>query len=199
MIGLAAWLLLLPLRVALRLGVRGTTAVVCLLVLAVSLFGAAVDLGLYPPPADASPRRKPARPTPPSSTATADVPRGYLLLYRQAGRRYHVPWAVLAGVGKVESDHGRSPAPGVRSGVNRHGCCAGPMQFNLRNGPPSTWATYGRGNVYDPADAIPAAARLLAANGAPRRLDAALYAYNHSWPYVALVKRWAARYGATRR
>jgi len=39
------------------------------------------------------------------------------------------------------------------------------MQFNLRNGPPSTWDTYGAGgNVYDPRDAIPAAARYLKAN-----------------------------------
>jgi hypothetical protein len=76
-------------------------------------------------------------------------------------------WQLLAGIGKVESDHGRSPAPGVRRGVNRHGCCAGPMQFNLTNGPPSTWDTFKRpgDSVYDPADAIPAAARKLCANG----------------------------------
>jgi hypothetical protein len=54
-----------------------------------------------------------------------------------------VPWQVLAGIGSIETDHGRSSAPGVHSGVNSYGCCAGPMQFNLRDGPPSTWDRYG--------------------------------------------------------
>ena len=134
----------------------------------------------------------------PSRAARADIPPAYLAHYRTTGGgerwgRYQA-WAVLAGVGKVESDHGRSRAPGVRSGVNRFGCCAGPMQFNLRNGPPSTWDTYGHGSPYDPAQAIPAARRLLAANGARRDLDRAIYSYNHSWAYVAQVKAQARRY-----
>jgi hypothetical protein len=112
---------------------------------------------------------------------------------------------VLAAIGKVESDHGRLRLPGVRSGLNRyrdrHGrlrrCCAGPMQFNLTDGPPSTWQRHGQGNVYDPADAIPAAARKLVADGARRNLDRALFAYNHSLAYVARVKQLARRY-ATR-
>ena len=68
------------------------------------------------------------------------------------------------------------------------------MQFNLHNGPPSTWDAYGRGSPYDPGDAIAAAARLLRANGAPGQLDQAIYAYNHSWSYVARVKQLAHRY-----
>jgi membrane-bound lytic murein transglycosylase B len=70
------------------------------------------------------------------------------------------------------------------------------MQFNLTNGPPSTWDTYGRGSPYDPGDAIAAAARLLRANGASGQLDQAIYAYNHSWPYVAKVKQLARRYAS---
>ena len=67
----------------------------------------------------------------------------------------------------------------------------------MTDGPPSTWQRHGRGNVYDPADAIPAAARKLAADGARRNLDRALLAYNHSWSYVARVKQLARGY-ATR-
>ena len=103
----------------------------------------------------------------PTAAARADIPAGYLELYRAAVKR-HCPglsWTILAGVGKVESNHGRARLPGVRSGLNSAGCCAGPMQFNLTDGPPSTWATYGRGSPYDPADAIPAAARKLCAGG----------------------------------
>src|SRR3954468_14466315 len=106
----------------------------------------------------------------PSRDATQSIPGRYLRLYREAARGSGVPWSVLAAIGSIESDHGRSRAPGVRTGVNRHGCCAGPMQFNTRDGPPSTWERYGRDanhdgtpDVYDPQDAIPSAASYLRA------------------------------------
>jgi peptidoglycan DL-endopeptidase CwlO len=51
-------------------------------------------------------------------------------------------------------------------------------------------------DVYDPGDAIPSAASFLQAHGAPRDLQAALFAYNHSAPYVSDVLDWAARYAA---
>jgi membrane-bound lytic murein transglycosylase B len=192
-------LALLPFRVAFALGARGTVALVCVLVLAVSTYGIAEDLGLLEQPAEASPARKPARQPAASSTAAADIPRGYLVLYRQAGRRYGVPWSVLAGIGKVESDHGRSRLPGVRSGSNAAGAC-GPMQIGCVPGSRAgnSWARYGRGSPHNPANAIPAAARYLCAHGAPRQLSRALFAYNHSWSYVALVKRHARAYGARR-
>src|SRR6266498_2050102 len=139
---------------------------------------------------------------PPSRAARAEIPAGYLALYRASAQACPgLPWGVLAGIGKVETDHGRSRAPGVLSGVNAFGCCAGPMQFNVRNGPPSTCDHYGRGgNVYDPRDAIPAAARLLCANGARggRDLRGAVHAYNHSWAYVGQVLALARSYQAGR-
>jgi hypothetical protein len=207
MIG-AVWLLSLPFRLLAALGLRRSVIVACLLVLAVTAYGVAEDLGLVEPPAHAAPARTPAVRQPnPRRTAIADIPAGYLRLYRLAGARYRVPWPVLAAIGKVESDHGRLRLPGVRSGLNRYrdrlgrlrSCCAGPMQFNLTDGPPSTWQRHGRGNVYDPADAIPAAARKLVADGARRDLGRALYAYNHSRAYVAKVKRLARAYAGSRR
>ena len=118
----------------------------------------------------------------------------------QAGARYGIdPW-ILAGIGAVESDHGRSTAVGVRSGVNAFGCCAGPMQFSII-GKPSTWDRYGvdgdrdgRLSPYVPADAIPAAARYLRASGAPADYRAALFAYNHADWYVAEVLAKAAAF-----
>jgi hypothetical protein len=207
MIG-AVWLLSLPFRLLAALGLRRSVILACLLVLAVTAYGVAEDLGLIEPPAHAAPAHTPAvRQPSPSRAAIADIPAGYLRLYRQAGATHGVPWSVLAAIGKVESDHGRLRLPGVRSGLNRyrdrHGrwrrCCAGPMQFNLTDGPPSTWARHGRGNVYDPADAIPAAAHKLVADGARRDLDRALFAYNHSRAYVAKVKRLARAYAGGRR
>jgi peptidoglycan DL-endopeptidase CwlO len=185
------------------LGVRGTIVLACLLVLAVVAYGIAQDLGLIEAPATASPTRRPATGQPqPSRAAIADIPAGYLRTYQQAARRCRgLSWAVLAAVGKVESDHGRNRLPGVRSGWNRAGA-AGPMQFGIGVGQAgNAWARFGadfdrdgRRSVYDPGDAIPAAARYLCAHGAPRRLDQAIYAYNHSRAYVAAVKRLARRY-----
>ena len=201
----AVWLLSLPFRLLAALGLRRSVILACLFVLAVTAYGVAQDLDLIEPPAQAAPAPRPA--PRPSRAAVTDIPAGYLRLYRTAGARYRVPWPVLAAIGKVESDHGRLRLPGVRSGLNRYrdargrlrSCCAGPMQFNLADGPPSTWQRHGQGNVYDPADAIPAAARKLVADGARGDLDRALYAYNHSRAYVARVKRLARSYAGSRR
>jgi membrane-bound lytic murein transglycosylase B len=195
----AVWLLSLPFRLLAALGLRRSVILACLFVLAVTAYGVAEDLGVLDPPARAAPARKPAAGQPaPSRAAVADIPHGYLRLYRQAGARYRLPWSVLAAIGKVESDHGRSPLPGVRSSSNWAGAC-GPMQLGCVPGSKAgnAWARYGHGRPHDPAQAIPAAARYLVAHGARHHLDQALYAYNHSWAYVARVKQLARRY-ATR-
>jgi membrane-bound lytic murein transglycosylase B len=193
---LALWLLSLPFRLLAALGLRRSVILACLLVLAVTAFGVAQDLGLLEPPARATPLPKPAAGQPtPSRAAVADIPAGYLRVYRQAGARYRIPWPVLAAVGKVESDHGRAQLPGVRSGSNRAGAC-GPMQLGCVPGSRAgnAWARYGHGRPHDPAQAIPAAARYLVDHGARRNLDRALFAYNPSWSYVARVKQLARRY-----
>jgi membrane-bound lytic murein transglycosylase B len=196
---LAVWLLSLPFRLLAALGLRRSLILACLLVLAVTAYGVAEDLGLIDPPARAALAPKPAAGQPrPSSAAVADIPASYLRLYRQAGSRYRIPWSVLAAIGKVESDHGRVRLPGVRSGSNWAGAC-GPMQIGCVPGSKAgnSWDRYGHGRPHDPAHAIPAAARYLVDHGARRNLDRALFAYNHSWAYVARVKALARRY-ATR-
>ncbi|WP_141578746.1 bifunctional lytic transglycosylase/C40 family peptidase [Actinomadura sp. WMMA1423] len=127
--------------------------------------------------------------------SVSDIPPAYLSLYLKAGREYGIGWHILAAVGKVESDHGRGAGPGIASGRN-HAGAAGPMQFM-----PGTWAAFGvdgnrdgRRNVYDPADAIPAAARYLKHGGAPERVRAALFQYNHSRAYVEQVLKQARAY-----
>jgi membrane-bound lytic murein transglycosylase B len=195
MIG-AVWLLALPLRLLAALGLRRSVILACLFVLAVTASGVAQDLGLVDPPARATPARRPTgRQAAPSRAAAADIPANYLRLYRQTGARYRIPWPVLAAIGKVESDHGRVRLPGVRSGSNWAGAC-GPMQLGCVPGSKAgnAWARYGHGRPHDPANAIPAAARYLVDHGALRNLDRAIYAYNHSWAYVAKVKAVARRY-----
>ena len=193
---IAFWLLSLPIRLLAALGPRRSVILACLFVLAVTAYGVAQDLGLIEPPAQAAPAPKPAAGQPgPSRAAVADIPAGYLRLYRQAGARYHVAWSVLAAIGKVESDHGRIRLPGVRSGSNWAGAC-GPMQLGCvpHSKAGNAWARYGHGRPHDPAAAIPAAARYLVDHGARRNLDRALFAYNPSWSYVARVKAVARRY-----
>jgi membrane-bound lytic murein transglycosylase B len=201
---LAVWLLTLPFRLLAVLGLRRSVILTCLFVLAVTAYGVAEDLDLIQPPARAAPAPKPARKPSvrqpaPSRAATAEIPAGYLRLYRTAGARYRIPWSVLAAIGKIESDHGRVRLPGVRSGSNWAGAC-GPMQIGCVPGSKAgnSWARYGHGRPHDPAQAIPAAARYLVGHGARRNLDRALYAYNHSWPYVGRVKQLARRYAARR-
>ncbi len=132
----------------------------------------------------------------PSALAKAEIPPEYLRLYQAAGQHYGLDWAVLAGIGKVECDHGRDPDPScTREGAVNSAGAGGPMQFLA-----STWAEYGvapAGGVPDrwnPADAIYGAANYLRASGAPKDYKAAIYAYNHAWWYVAEVESWAAKY-----
>jgi hypothetical protein len=110
-------------------------------------------------------------------------PAGVLLgFYREAERRFHVSWSVLAAVNYIESKFGR-----VRS--NSSAGAQGPMQFI-----PSTWAAYGMGgDVHDPHDAILGAANYLHASGAPNDYRDALYNYNHAWAYVDAVLIYAKR------
>ena len=167
MIG-AVWLLSLPFRLLAALGLRRSVILACLFVLAVTAYGVAQDLGLIEPPAQAAPAPKPTTGQPtPSRAAAADIPAGYLRLYRQAGVRYRIPWSVLAAVGKVESDHGRVRLPGVRSGSNWAGAC-GPMQIGCVPGSKAgnAWARYGHGRPHDPAAGDPGRRPV---SGRPRR------------------------------
>jgi hypothetical protein len=132
-----------------------------------------------------------------SALALREIPPEYLRLYRAAGARYGLDWAILAGIGKVECDHGRDHDPSCthEGAVNSAGA-GGPMQFIA-----STWATYGvdgdgdgRRDRWDPADAIYGAANDLHASGAPGNYRTAIFSYDHADWYVAEVQRWAAKY-----
>jgi len=112
---------------------------------------------------------------------------GFYPIYATAQSTFAVNWLLLSSIHVQESAF--STAPGTYSGLNFAHCCGGPMQFNVTNGPVSTWDlvrdsyVYGRRpssydhmtrvhpSIYDDFDAIMAAAHLLSADGAGYRLD----------------------------
>jgi hypothetical protein len=130
------------------------------------------------------------------------IPAGFVAVYRESARAFGLNWLVLASVHAQET--GFSTNPTTYHGLNPAGCCAGPFQMNLTNGPPSTWDSHrtafraGRRpttyphpqtphpSVYDDFDAAMAAGSLLHTNGADTALAArtwnAVRAYNGSGP-----------------
>jgi peptidoglycan DL-endopeptidase CwlO len=147
-----------------------------------------------------------------STTAQDSIPADYLALFKSIGAQYHVPWVILAGIGKVESDDGQTTLPGVHSGSNAFGA-AGPMQIGIGGASTNTWggtpvhpasehvsgvATDENGDgiasVYDPADAIAGAAKYLLEHGVLTSVYGAIFAYNHLDSYVQAVLGWAHLY-----
>lgn len=144
-------------------------------------------------------------------------PYRYIAAYWHAAVAEHIDWAILAAIGKVECNHGRTKLAGCSpiGSVNSAGA-SGPMQFlpgtwragatpgaSPPPGAPTTtdaegYASDGDGDgiadIWNIDDATLAAARLLRANGAPVDYRRALYAYNHSDAYVARVLQIADDY-----
>lgn len=107
-------------------------------------------------------------------------------LWQQAGAAYGVSWEVLAAINKIESNFGRNMGPSSAGAL-------GWMQFM-----PSTWERWGLdgdgdgiANPWSPEDAIPAAARYLAASGGQADISQAIFSYNHAQWYVDEVQQLA--------
>ncbi len=110
------------------------------------------------------------------------VPPFLLPIYQAAGTAYGIPWQVLAAINEVETDYGRDLS------ISSAGA-EGWMQFL-----PSSWSQYGVDangdgyeDPYNPADAVFAAAKYLAAAGGGANIRGAIYSYNHSQAYVDSV------------
>jgi hypothetical protein len=116
---------------------------------------------------------------------------GFYPIYAVAQQTFGVNWLLLASIHRQESAFSTDPT--TYHGLNFAGCCGGPMQFNVTNGPVSTWQLvsdsfrYGRRpaaydhmttshpSLYDDFDSIMAAAHLLSADGAAIALDGAAW------------------------
>jgi membrane-bound lytic murein transglycosylase B len=107
--------------------------------------------------------------------------------YNEAQQASGVAWQYLAAINLIETNMGRI------QGLSSAGA-QGPMQFM-----PATWASYGRGDVNNPRDAILAAGRYLHTHGAPQNMTRAIYAYNPSMLYVRAVQLYAQQMFANER
>ena len=139
---------------------------------------------------------------------------GFYPIYATAQRTFGVSWLLLASIHMQETAF--STAPGTYHGLNFVHCCGGPMQFNVTNGPITTWAlvadsyVYGRRpasydhptathpSIYDDFDSIMAASHLLSADGAGYALDGSAWAaaydyYGHDAAGVAYADTVLAR------
>ncbi|MET8759865.1 bifunctional lytic transglycosylase/C40 family peptidase [Lentzea sp. NPDC004782] len=137
----------------------------------------------------------------PSQEALTDIPSDYLALYQAATQACPgLDWSILAAIGKIESNHGRSSLTGVADGTENVAGARGPMQFlqptfdtvaarhPLPPGgshPPSPWNKH---------DAVYAAAYYLCDSGAPKDLRKAIFAYNNADWYVNDVLEQARKY-----
>jgi hypothetical protein len=140
--------------------------------------------------------------------------QGFYPIYATAQRAFSVNWLLIASIHRQESAF--STAPGIYSGLNFAGCCGGPMQFNVTNGPRTTWSlvrdSYRYGarppaydhmtarhpSIYDDFDSIMAAAHLLSSDGAGLSLDGGAWSaaydyYGHDAAGVAYADQVLAR------
>jgi cell wall-associated NlpC family hydrolase len=149
-----------------------------------------------------------------SGQARNSIPSNFLSWYQKVGQQYGVPWVILAGIGTVESNNGRSNLPGVHSDQNGFGA-AGPMQIGIGGAAGNTWGGApshpasekvagvatdedgdGVASVYDPADAIAGTAKDLLAHGVLANASAAIFSYNHLESYVQAVEGFANQYAS---
>ncbi len=128
------------------------------------------------------------------------------------GHAYGVSWTLLAGIGEVESDDGRSTLPGVHSGANAFGA-AGPMQIGIGGAAGNTWGgapvhpatersaawprtstTTGSPASTSPPTRSPGPRSTCSQHGVLTNPSGAIFDYNHLTSYVQAVLHWAGIY-----
>ena len=134
--------------------------------------------------ASVPPSARSGSPSPLLLLAGLDLPPDQLAAMQRVSLVSGIPWQIFAGIAKVESDFGRNMSTSWAGAI-------GYGQFM-----PAQWQIYGNGgDPYDYNDVLPAMARYLLVAGVLQDVPGAIFAYNHSWDYVALVLGVAASYG----
>lgn len=133
-------------------------------------------------------------------TKAMSIPPTHMSAYKAAGKKYGIPWPVLAGIGMEETHHGRIQQASYAGAL-------GDMQFTM-----PTWTDFGtdgngdgQADIENPEDAIFSAANKLSKQGdtsTPEGIKKAIHLYNPgagsspdtSW-YVNDVLFYAEDYG----
>lgn len=123
-----------------------------------------------------------------SQALIQEAPSNLLPVYQAAGKKYDIPWTVLAAIHKEETDFDCTGQDVSSAGA------IGPMQFM-----PSTFAIFGvpapghqTADIHNVYDAIYSTAHMLEATGFSRDPYHAIYEYNHSVSYVRDILRMSA-------
>ncbi|QSO45726.1 lytic transglycosylase domain-containing protein [Alicyclobacillus mengziensis] len=122
--------------------------------------------------------------------AKVGLPINLVPIYQAAGKKYDIPWNVLAAIHRVETHFSTGY-------VVSYAGAEGPMQFM-----PATFQEYavrapgqtGAPDINNVDDAIYTCAHMLQADGYRKNPVAALYAYNHSFTYVHNVLAFARHF-----
>ena len=86
------------------------------------------------------------------------IPAAFVPIYRESAARVR-PQLARCSPPCTSEETGFSTHPTTYHGLNSAGCCAGPFQFNVTNGPPSTWDGHKCGvPARPPAGPLPAPA-----------------------------------------
>lgn len=134
------------------------------------------------------------------NTKAMSIPSTHMSAYKAAGKKFGIPWPVLAGIGMEETHHGRIKQASSAGAL-------GPMQFTS-----PTWVDFsedgngdGQADIMNTEDAIHGAANKLSSQGdvsTPEGIKEAIHLYNpgagssadSSW-YVNDVLTYAHDYG----
>ncbi|WP_325050506.1 lytic transglycosylase domain-containing protein [Falsibacillus albus] len=156
-----------------------------------------------------------------SDQAKKDIPPQYIPIYKAAGKKYGIPWSLLAAHHRVEtkfsSVHNMVSSAGAEGPMQFMPCtfvgwsypsCGGLGKGNIPEKDktdPAVIKKYGgygvdangdgKADPWDPEDAIYSAANYLAKNGAADgHIKKAVFAYNHSQRYVQEVLYFSKMY-----
>jgi len=79
----------------------------------------------------------------PAPASISGIPPAYLVLYEQAAQRFGLQWQILAGIGRVETDHGQDGAGCTANFAGARGRCSSsrPRSPKRRRSPASPTRT----------------------------------------------------------
>lgn len=127
------------------------------------------------------------------------IPGDIKKMYVREGKRYGIPWTLLAGIGMVESHHGTLPGYKDANQYGAGGLMAWIEEYFYSYAQDDDPGLEGPQHWDQDADQVLVTAYRLSIEGAkksPEGVKEALFSYNRANWYVALVLKYAQDYGS---